>query len=204
MILDPAQAAPGDIYKLMIGSIVPRPIAFVSSLSATGIRNLAPFSFFTAISANPPVICFSPMIPSRGSAHKDTLANVEATREFVVNIVSESIAAQMNICSGEYPPQVDEFIESGLTPIASETIAPPRVAECLISMECRLLQVVHISPKPLGGSLVIGEITRFHVDDTIITDFKIDPDKLQAVGRMGGPSYTRTQDRFDLARPVLK
>src|SRR4051794_36173695 len=135
MIIDPSTENPQNIYKLMIGTIIPRPIAFVSSLSADGIPNLAPFSFFTAISANPPVICFSPMVRPADSSFKDTLRNVEATREFVVNIVSEDFAAQMNVCSAEYPPDIDEFAESGLTPIPSDLVKPARVKESRVQME---------------------------------------------------------------------
>ena len=201
MIVDPGAAEARNIYKLLIGAILPRPIAFVSSLSAEGIRNLAPFSFFTAISANPPVICFSPMVRSSDGAHKDTLNNIEATREFVVNIVSEEFAQQMNLCSGEYPPEVDEFQVSGLTPVPSDLVKPPRVRESHVNMECRLLQIVRVSEKPLGGSLVIGEVLRFHVDDALFDDYRIDPAKLRAIGRMGGTSYARTTDLFDLVRP---
>ena len=201
MTVDPAHSQPRDVYKLMVGAIVPRPIAFVSTLSADGVLNLAPFSFFTAISANPPVICFSPMIRSSDGQKKDTLRNIEATGEFVVNVVSEEFAAQMNLCSQEFPPEVDEFAASGLTPLPSEAVKPPRVAESHIQMECRLVQVVHVSPKPLGGSIVLGEVLRFHVDDAIIANFAIDPDKLLPIGRMGGPTYTRTTDRFNMERP---
>jgi flavin reductase (DIM6/NTAB) family NADH-FMN oxidoreductase RutF len=201
MIVDPASEDYRNIYKLMIGAIVPRPIAFVSTVDCKGLLNLAPFSFFTAISANPPVICFSPMIRGTSSC-KDTLNNIEATREFVVNIVSEEIAEKMNITSAEFPPEVDEFAASGLTPVPSETVKPPRVKESRVSMECKLVQVIHVSKKPLGGSIVLGEVLRFHVDDTIVDNFKIDPDKLNAIGRMGGPTYTRTSDRFDMIRPV--
>jgi len=201
MIVDPGAADPRNVYKLMIGVIVPRPIAFVSSLSAEGIRNLAPFSFFTAVSANPPVICFSPMIRSSDGAHKDTLNNIEATREFVVNIVSEEFAEKMNVCSGEYPPEVDEFQVSGLTPVPSDLVKPPRVADSHVNMECRLRQIVRVSEKLLGGSLVLGEVLRFHLDDALFDDFRIDPGKLRAIGRMGGATYARTTDRFDLLRP---
>jgi len=190
-----------DIYKLMVGVIVPRPIAFVSTISLDGIRNLAPFSFFTGISANPPVICFCPMIRGADGARKDTLRNIEAVREFVVNVVSEEFAAQMNICSTEFPADVDEFEASGLTPIPSDLVKPPRVKESHINMECRLLQIVDVSAKPLGGSIVLGEVLRFHIDDTLFENFKIDPDKLHPIGRMGGPSYARTTDRFDMVRP---
>ncbi|HWQ52883.1 MAG TPA: flavin reductase family protein [Bryobacteraceae bacterium] len=202
MIIDPPAADYRNIYKLMVGAIVPRPIAFVSTVSPAGVLNLAPFSFFTGISANPPVICFSPMVRGSDACRKDTLANVEATGEFVVNVVSEDFAPAMNACSAEFPPEVDEFEVSGLTPLASDLIRPPRVAESRINMECRLLQVVHVSPKPLGGSLVIGEVLRFHVADELFHNFRIDPDKLRPIGRMGGPLYTRTTDRFEMERPV--
>jgi flavin reductase (DIM6/NTAB) family NADH-FMN oxidoreductase RutF len=201
MIIDPNEENFSNVYKLMVGVIVPRPIAFVSTVSAEGVSNLAPFSFFTGISANPPVICFSPMIRGSDGKRKDTLNNIEATREFVVNVVSEDFAQQMNVCSAEFGPDVDEFVESRLTPIPSDLVKPPRVAESRVSMECKLLQVVHVSPKPLGGSIVLGEVLRFHVRDELFDNFKVDPDKLQAIGRMGGPFYARTTDRFCMERP---
>ncbi len=201
MTIDPKEHSSRDIYKLLIGAIVPRPIAFVSSMSPDGIRNLAPFSFFTVISANPPVICFAPLVRSADGSRKDTLKNIEATGEFAVNIVSEDFAEQMNMCSADFPPDVDEFAHSGLTPVPSEHVKPPRVGESRFQMECRLMQIVHVSEKPLGGSLVIGEVIRFHVRDELFRNFAIDPDGLRAIGRMGGPTYTRTADRFDLVRP---
>lgn len=203
--LIPAEQKPQDIYKLLVGSVVPRPIAFVSSMDADGVRNLAPFSFFTVASANPPVVCFCTMM--RGSANsalqstKDTLRNIIATREFVVNVVSEEFAVQMNACSAELLPEVDEFIVSGLTPVASDVVRPPRVGESHVQMECRLQQVVHVSTEPLGGSLVLGEVLRFHVSKSLFDNFRIDPDKLQAIGRMAGSTYSRTRDRFDMERP---
>ena len=203
LIIDAATNDPKNIYKLMIGAIVPRPIAFVSSISADGIRNLAPFSFFTAVSANPPVICFSPMVRGADGTWKDTLRNIESTREFVVNIVSEDFSQQMNACSADFPPEVDEFSESGLTAVPSDLVKPPRVGESRICMECRLLRTVHVSDKPLGGSLVIGEVLRFHVADELFDEFRIDADKLRPIGRMGGPTYTRTTDRFDMIRPKI-
>ena len=201
MIIDPRNHDPRSIYKLMIGSIVPRPIAFVSSISADGIRNLAPFSFFAGVSADPPVICFCPMVRSSDGKKKDTLQNIESTREFVVNVVSEELVGQMNLCSGEYPPEVDEFELSGLTPVESDLVRPPRVGEARVSMECRLRQIISVSERPLGASIVLGEILRFHVQDALFDNFKIDPDQLRAVGRMGGPTYIRTRDRFNLERP---
>jgi len=203
LIVDPRSTEPVNIYKLMIGAIVPRPIAFVSTISPEGVRNLAAFSFFTAISANPPAICFSPMVRSSDGNEKDTRRNVAATREFVVNVVSEEFAEKMNLTAPDFPPDVDEFVVSGLTAVPSDLVRPPRVAESHVSMECKLIDIVSISAKPLGGSLVIGEVLRFHVDDSIVDNFRIDPDKLHAIGRMAGNSYTRTADRFDMVRPKI-
>jgi len=134
---------------------------------------------------------------------KDTLVNIEATGEFVVNIVSEDFAAQMNLCSGEYPPDVDEFELSGLTPVPSELVKPARVKESRVNMECKLHQILHVSPKFLGGSLVMGEVLRFHVQDSMINQIcEIDADQLNAIGRMAGPVYVRTKDRFEMVRPA--
>ena len=200
-VIDPAKLESNDIYKLMIGLIVPRPIAFVSTVDAAGVKNLAPFSYFTACGSNPPVVCFSTAVRVGSRPYKDTLQNVEATGEFVVNIVSEEFAEQMNATAVDVPPDVDEFVLSGLTPIASDLVKPPRVAESRAQMECRLHQIVHVSDKPGGGILVLGEVLRFHVEESIVDGYKIDPDKLNAIGRMGGPSYVRTRDRFDMQRP---
>jgi flavin reductase (DIM6/NTAB) family NADH-FMN oxidoreductase RutF len=201
LIVDPKEAGWLNTYKLLIGAIVPRPIAFVSTLSREGIRNLAPFSFFTGVSANPPVICFCPMRRRGTLPHKDTLHNISTTREFVVNIVSEEFAQQMNITSAEFPPDVDEFEAAGLTPIPSDLVKPPRVKESHVHMECRLYLLVEVGGEDGSGNLVLGEVLRFHIDDRYFHDFKIDPDQLRAIGRMGGATYTRTTDRFDLPRP---
>jgi flavin reductase (DIM6/NTAB) family NADH-FMN oxidoreductase RutF len=201
-VINPAEHPADDIYKLMIGVIVPRPIAFVSTVDGAGIRNLAPFSYFTGCSSNPPVVCFCCAVRPGPRPQKDTLVNIEATGEFVVNIVSEEFAAQMNLCAAEAPPDVDEFALSGLTPVASDRVRPPRVAESKVNMECRLREIVRVSQRPGGGNLVLGEVLRFHVrDEIMIGDYKIDPDKLNAIGRMGGPAYTRTHDRFEMQRP---
>ncbi len=200
-VIDPGQLEGNDIYKLMIGIVVPRPIAFVSSLDAAGVRNLAPFSYFTVCSSRPPVVCFTTAVRSQPHPYKDTLRNVEATGEFVVNIVSEEFAEKMNITSAEVPPEVDEFELSGLTPLPSDLVKPPRVAESKVHMECRLHQIVRVSDQPLGGMLVLGEVLRFHILESLIDGYKIDADKLNAIGRMGGPTYVRTHDRFVMERP---
>ena len=201
LAFDPANHSTGDIYKLMIGAIVPRPIALVSTVDEAGVRNLAPFSYFTACSANPPVVVFCPVMRPLPAGAKDTLRNIMATREFVVNIVSEEFAEGMNATAAQVSPDVDEFELSGLTPIPSDLVKPARVAESHIHMECRLRQVVHVSDQPGGGSLVLGEVLRFHVREDLIDNFRIDPEKLRAIGRMAGSTYIRTTDRFDLERP---
>jgi flavin reductase (DIM6/NTAB) family NADH-FMN oxidoreductase RutF len=201
MILHPQDLAPRDLYKLLIGMIVPRPIALVGSISTSGVHNLAPYSFFTGVSADPPVVCFAPSRKPDGDHRKDTLRNVETTGVFTVNIVSESFAEKMNLSSAELPPEESEFDYSGLTPQTSTQIAAPLVAESLAKMECRMKMIVPMGNKPTSGMLVIGDVLCFHIEDRIIDNYKIDADALDAVGRMGGFSYARTRDRFDIVRP---
>ena len=198
---DSANSSAANIYKLMIGMVVPRPIAFVSSLDESGVRNLAPFSYFMACTADPPVVCFVSGYRKTETPLKDTLRNISATKEFVVNIVSEEFADKMNLTSAEVAPEVDEFELSGLTPLPSELIRPSRVGESHVHMECRLRQLLPIGEAPGGGTVIFGDVLRFHVDETIVDSYKIDPAKLKAIGRMGGPTYVRTHDRFDMIRP---
>jgi flavin reductase (DIM6/NTAB) family NADH-FMN oxidoreductase RutF len=202
VIID-SQAVPVSIaYQLLTSAVIPRPIGFISSLSPEGIANLAPFSFFNAVCGEPPMIMFC---ASNRHPLKDTLRNVQAMREFVVNIVSEDIAEAMNLTSGDYAPDVSEFEVAGLTSVPSDIVQPPRVLESPVNMECRVHQILKVSDKPMGGSIVIGEVIRFHVRDSIIDkDMFIDPDKLKPVARLGGPSYSRIRDRFDMIRPVVK
>jgi flavin reductase (DIM6/NTAB) family NADH-FMN oxidoreductase RutF len=206
LIVDPATTDYKNVYKVLIGSVVPRPIAFVSTVSPEGAFNVAPFSFFTIASANPPVLVFNPALrgnPDTPAEHrKDTLRNINTAREFVVNIVSEEFASKMNLCSGEYAPEVDEFQVAGLTAVPSDLVKAPRVAESHVNMECRLLYTISMSGFPSGGNLVFGEVIRFHIDDALFENYRIDADKLRAIGRMGGASYTRTLDRFDMIRPA--
>ena len=202
MIIDPASQPGQNSYKLLIGSIVPRPIAFVSTVSPSGVFNVAPFSFFNAVCGEPPMIMFS---ASNRDPLKDTLRNVQAMREFVVNIVNEEIAEAMNLTAADYAPHISEFDVCGLTPVPSDIVRPPRVLESPVNMECRVHDIVEVSSKPMGGSIVIGEVIRFHLRDSIIDkDMFIDPDKLKPVARLGGPSYSRIRDRFDMIRPVVK
>jgi flavin reductase (DIM6/NTAB) family NADH-FMN oxidoreductase RutF len=200
MTILPDATPPADVYRLLIGSVVPRPIALVSTVSPNGTFNLAPFSFFTVVCADPPVLCISVSRRAQG-AHKDTLANIEATGEFVINIVSEEFAAQMNITSGDYPPEVDEFSLAGLTPVKSDLVKPPRVGQSKVNFECKLTNNVLVSDRPGGSNLVLGEAVCIHVDDGVLEGNRIHPDRLRAIGRLGGISYSRTADRFELVRP---
>lgn len=193
-----------DRYKLLIGSIVPRPIGFVSTISLDGIYNLAPFSFFNGVCSEPMTVLFCPVIRGSDGKEKDTLRNIKATKEFVVNIVSEEFAEKMNQCSAEYPPNIDEFKESGLTPEPSKVVKPPCLKESKVNMECKLTHLVEIGNKPGAGTVVIGEVVYFHAHEDVYHDGKIILSKLKPVGRLGGTEYCRVTDNFSIARPIIK
>ncbi len=201
--LKPEEYTPRQIYKVMTGIVVPRPVALVSTLDAKGVANLAPFSFFSGVGSNPPTVLFCPAVREAkdGDMRKDTLRNVEETGEFVVNVVSAAIAAQANETAAEVAPEVDEFVLAGLTPLKSEMVRPARVAESPAQMECKLLQVIYTSHAPGGGVIVLGEVLRFHVRHDLIEDFRVDPTGLDAVGRMAGNTWVQTRDRIELTRP---
>jgi flavin reductase (DIM6/NTAB) family NADH-FMN oxidoreductase RutF len=206
--LNPAECESRQVYKLMTGIIVPRPVALVSTVDRNGAANLAPFSFFTGVGSNPPTVLFCPVVRSRSTIadgdpdlRKDTLRNVEETGEFVINVVSEAISGAANTTAAEVPPEVDEFVLSGLTPQASDVVRPARVAESPAQMECKLLQVIYTSRDPGAGVVVLGEIVRFHVRRDLVDNFRVDPTGLDAVGRMAGNTWVRTHDRIELIRP---
>ena len=204
--IDPANLEVMQAYKLLTGLIVPRPVALVSTVDKDGVRNVAPFSFFCGVGSNPPTVLFCPSLtgpPKDGRVddRKDTLRNVEQTGEFVINIVSEAIANAANVTAANVAPEVDEFALAGLTAIASEVVKAPRVAESPAQMECKLLQIIFTGEGVAAGVIVLGEIVRFHVAAELEENYRIDPAKLDAVGRMAGNTWVRTQDRFDLVRP---
>jgi flavin reductase (DIM6/NTAB) family NADH-FMN oxidoreductase RutF len=194
-----------SMYKLLIGSIVPRPIGWISTVDAQGRANLAPFSFFNAVCANPAHVLFCPNVRGTDSGMKDTLLNVRETGEFVVNIVTEELAEAMNITSTEFPPEVDEFAAAGLQRQASVTVRPPRVAESPIHFECRVAHLIDIGPQPGGGSVVIGQVLHVHLDEQILLEGdKIDLGRLHPIGRLAGASYCRVSDLFELPRPASR
>ena len=200
MQFDPQIVAPQTIYKLLIGCVVPRPIAWVSSLSDDVVPNVAPFSFFMAVCNDPPTLAFSS--GRREGGKKDTIRNIEYTQDFVVNLVDDALAEQMNLTSGEYPPEVDEFALTGLTAAPSVKVKAPRVAESPISMGCRVVQILPVGHGP--HSLVLGEIVHFHIRDDLYnpTTGRIDMHRLQPVGRLAGNLYTHVHDIFEMKRPV--
>lgn len=204
MQLDPATLSIADRYKLLIGCIVPRPIAFVSSISPDGKLNLAPFSFFAGVGSNPMTLLFCPANKEDGS-EKDSLRNAKpvsegGTGEFVINIVSEDIARQMAACAEPLQYGESEFDLSGLTPAPSARVRPPRVADSPVSFECRTVRVIRTNPGAAsGGNIVIGEVVHVHLREGLVTDrLHTDPAKLQAIGRMGGQAYCYTRQRFEM------
>ena len=203
MIIDPTEQSFKENHKIMIGSIIPRPIAFVSTKSKDGILNLAPFSYFNGVCSNPPSVMFAPSRRGYDGLTKDTLNNIQNTKEFVINIVSEEIADQMVACSTDYDNEVDEFEVSGLTPIDCVKVNPPRVKESKISFECELNSIVEIGKAEAGaGFIVIGTIVMFHIDDTVYKDGHINLNTLNPIGRLAGNSYTRIVDTFDIVRQI--
>jgi flavin reductase (DIM6/NTAB) family NADH-FMN oxidoreductase RutF len=204
MELSPLSLAQPDRYKILIGAIVPRPIAFVSTHSPEGRLNLAPFSFFNGVGSNPMTLLFCPANKPDGS-EKDSLRNAKpiaegGTGEFVVNVATDAFARQVAACAEPLPYGESEFDLSGLTTAPSRIVKPPRVAESPISFECRTVQVIRTNPGQVaGGNIVIGEVVHIWVRDDLINErFHIDQGKLDAIGRMGGIEYTRTRDRFKL------
>jgi flavin reductase (DIM6/NTAB) family NADH-FMN oxidoreductase RutF len=199
-----------EFYNIMLSSVAPRPIAWVSTLSAAGQPNLAPFSFFIAISSRPPLLAFAPSLRMRKDGEvphgetKDTLRNVRETGEFVVNVVTYDLAEAMNLTSGEYDATVNEFDLAGLTPCPSQRVKPPRVGESAVSYECKVHQILDFSSPPHGNSLVIGEIVSVHISEKHMKDGRIDPDSLDLIGRMGGNQYSRTKERFEMVRPKVE
>jgi flavin reductase (DIM6/NTAB) family NADH-FMN oxidoreductase RutF len=206
MELEPESLEVRDRYKLLIGSIVPRPIAFVSTVSPEGAHNLAPYSFFTAVGSNPMTLLFCPATKADG-ADKDTLRNCLPPEEggvgqFVVNVATEAYAREVDAAGEMLPHGESEFDLTGLTPVASSKVRPPRLAESPVSFECETVQVIRTAPgEPASGNVVMGRVLRVHIDDGLIDErFHIDADRLRAIGRMGGLGYCRTRQRFEMPR----
>ena len=201
MQIDVAQSSSRQIYEILVGVVTPRPIAWVTTVDVQGRVNLAPFSFFNAFGANPPVVVFSPNVKRDGS-HKDTLNNVAATGEFVVNAAVADLATEVNLTSKELPPGESEVQLAGLQVGPSLKVKPPRVLLSPVNLECKVLQVIPVGSGPGSANLVIGEVVFMHLADAILdAQGRVDPRKLRTIGRLGGDSYCHTSDLFDMKRP---
>ncbi|MDQ8738213.1 flavin reductase family protein [Paenibacillus sp. LHD-38] len=201
--IDPASQSVQDNYKLLIGSIVPRPIAFVTTRSSEGVLNAAPFSFFNIVTANPPMVAVS-VQRKPGGVQKDTARNAVSAGEFVVHISDESYVEAINVTAANLPAEESEVVLAGLTPVASQAISVPGVAEARIRMECVLEQAL-----PLGGSaespacdLLIGRVVRFHIDEALYENGRIDAKALKPVSRLAGSDYAKLGEQFSIERPI--
>lgn len=202
MTIDVATANVLDVYRAIVGVVTPRPIAWVTTIDIEGRVNLAPFSFFNAFGANPPVVVFSPTL-RRDGTKKDTLLNVEATGEFVLNAAVESLAEQVNLSSKELPYGEDEVALTGLTLRPSLKVKAPRLVDSPVNLECHVRQIVPVGDGPIAANLVVGEVVVIHIDDEVLDESGgVDPRKLRTIARLGGSFYCRSTDLFEMDRPV--
>ena len=191
-----------SVYNILVGSVVPRPIGWISTVDSAGRPNLAPFSFFNAVCPNPPHVLFCPNVRITDRQTKDSLHNVRATGEFVVNIVTEDLAEAMNLTATELPAEVNEFEFGDLLISPSKAVLPPRVAASPIHYECKVAQIFDLGDQPGAGSVVIGKVLHIHVDESVLFGGdKVDVAKLKPIGRIGGNGYCRVTDLFKMVRP---
>lgn len=201
MRIDVSRTPVIDVYHMLVGLVAPRPIAWVTTISESGVVNLAPFSFFNAFGANPPVVVFSPTL-KRDGGKKDTLLNIEANGEFVINASTEKHADLINLSSKPLSYDESEVALTGLATTPSTLVRPPRLADVPFALECKLMQIIPVGNGPISANLVIGHIVTMHVNDDILDSHGIpDPRKINAIARLGGEYWCRTQDLFQLERP---
>jgi flavin reductase (DIM6/NTAB) family NADH-FMN oxidoreductase RutF len=202
--IDPKSIETAKLQGYLQSSVGPRPIAFASTMDAKGNPNLSPFSFFNVFSANPPILIFSPARRVRDNSIKHTLINAEATREVVINVVNYDIVQQTSLASTEYADGVDEFVKSGLTPIASEVVKPFRVKESPVQFECKVTQIIPLGTEGGAGNLILCEVLRIHIDESILDENgAIDQHKIDLVSRLGGNWYSRSnQGLFEVPKPL--
>lgn len=206
LTIDPKELAIPKLFGHLTGAVGPRPIAFASTINAQGEVNLAPFSFFNVFGANPPILVYSPSRSGRDNSTKDTLDNVLEVPECTVNIVNYAMVQQMSLASTAYEKGINEFVKSGLTEAASETIKPPRVAESPVQFECKVIEVKALGDKGGAGNLVICEILKIHIDESILDENgHIDPIKIDQVARMGANWYSRAKEGlFEVPKPIAQ
>lgn len=202
MIINPETELQKNVYKVLTGTIIPRPIGWISTIDVSGRPNLAPFSFFNAVGEDPPHVMFSAV--RTGNTNKDTLNNVLATGEFVVNLATESLTEAMNTTSAPVPPGISEFDLAGLTTAPSLIVRPPRVLESPVNMECRMVHHYNLEDHKNGGAtVIIGRVVMFHIDDSILLDdYKINMEVYKPVARLAGAAYAKLGETFSIKRPV--
>ena len=207
MIINPKDISAPKMHSYLLGAVIPRPIAFASTIDKEGHVNLSPFSFFNCFSTNPPILVFSPSRRGRDNTTKHTLENVKAVPEVAINLLNYNMVQQASLTSCEYPKDVNEFVKAGLTEVSSILIRPPRVGESPVAMECKVNQVIELGQNGGAGSLVICEVLLMHINKEILDEQKrIDPRKMDAVARMGGDYYLRAQgdNIFTVPKPNEK
>jgi flavin reductase (DIM6/NTAB) family NADH-FMN oxidoreductase RutF len=203
--INPKDIETPKLHRYLLGAIGPRPIAFASTMDKDGVANLAPFSFFNAFSANPPILVFSPARSGRTNTTKDTYNNVKILPEVVINVVNFELVHQMSLASSPYPSSVDEFVKSGLTPVASECVQPRRIKESPVQFECKVNEVIELGDQGGAGNLIICEVLRIHIDEAILDEHQmIDQHKIDLVSRMGGNWYCRADENsmFEIPKPI--
>ena len=203
----PKEKSIPELFGLMLDAIGPRPIAFASTMDENEIPNLAPFSFFNAFGANPPIIVFSPARRGRDNTTKHTFENVKLLPEVVINIVNYSMVQQVNLASTEYEKGINEFEKAGFTPLESDLIKPFRVKESPVQMECKVLNIIETGTEGAAGNLVICEVVKFHYHQEILNEKgQVDPHKIDLVGRMGRDYYVRASGDavFTLGKPCMQ
>ena len=203
--INPKDIETPKLHRYLLGAIGPRPIAFASTMDKDGVANLAPFSFFNAFSANPPILVFSPARSGRTNTTKDTYNNIKILPEVVINVVNFELVHQMSLASSPYPSSVDEFVKSGLTPVASECVQPHRIKESPVQFECKVNEVIELGDQGGAGNLIICEVLRIHIDEAILDEHQmIDQYKIDLVSRMGGNWYCRADENsmFEIPKPI--
>lgn len=199
MRVDPANLDYRDSFKLLSAIVAPRPTVLVSTIGRDGVFNTAPFALLTGICVKPLLLGLN-VVWKRDGQKKDTQVNIEFSRDFIINVVTESLAEPMNQAAKDYPIDVDEFKEVGLTPVRADIVKSPMVAESPINMECRLVQIIEFGDARRTG-FIIGEVVRVHIKDEVYINGEVDPSKLKAIGRLGGALYCRTTDIFEMESP---
>ncbi|MEM8510550.1 MAG: flavin reductase family protein [Bacteroidota bacterium] len=202
--LDPKEISQPELHSILLTAVAPRPICFASTVDKNGNVNLSPFSYFNVFSSNPPILIFSPARSGRDNTHKHSYLNVKEVPEVVINIVNHPIVEQMSLASTAYKRGIDEFTKSGLTPVSSETIRPPRVGEAPVAFECTVQQTIELAQEPGAGNLVLAKVERIHINQAYLSEGKLDTQKLDIVGRMGGNWYIRAVDEalFEIPKPI--